>query len=63
MNTMLFFNPKTKESIRVKACQSKLGMWRDGCPSPAKVKRWAADEGLIHVTSKTKVSEITGAVA
>jgi hypothetical protein len=60
---MLFFNPKTKESIRVKACQSKAGMWVAGRPSPAKVKRWAADEGLIHVTSKTKMSDIIGAVA
>lgn len=62
MNTMLFFNPKTQKSIRVKACQSKAGIWVAGRPSPAKVKSWAAREGLIHVTSKTKMSDITGAV-
>lgn len=61
MNTMLFFNPKTKESVRTKACQSKAGMWHQGCPSPAKIKSWAAKNGLIHVTSKTKLSEIIGA--
>lgn len=62
MNTMLFFNPKTKESIRVKGCQSKAGMWFAGHPSPAKIKSWAAKNGLIHVTSKRKLSEIVGAV-
>jgi hypothetical protein len=63
MNTMLFYNPKTKESIRVKACQSKAGMWFAGRPSPAKIKSWAAREGLIHVTSRTKLAEVIGAVA
>lgn len=61
MNTVLFFKPKTKESIRVKGCQSKAGMWFAGRPSSAKLKSWAAREGLIHVTSKTKLSEIIGA--
>lgn len=61
MNTMFFFNPKTKESIRTEACQSKAGMWVFGRPSPAKIKSWAAKNGLIHVTSKTKLSEIIGA--
>ena len=61
MNTMHFFNPKTKEAVRVKGCQSKTGMWIHGAPSPAKLKSWAAREGLIHVTSKTKMSEIVGA--
>jgi hypothetical protein len=60
---MLFYNPKTKQSIRTKACQSKVGMWHDGHPSPAKIKSWAAREGLIHVTSRTKLGEIIGAVA
>ena len=63
MNTMFFFNPKTKEAIRTKGCQSKVGMWHDGRSSPAKIKSWAAKNGLIHVTSKTKMSEITGAQA
>jgi hypothetical protein len=58
MNTMLFYNPKTKESVRVKACQSKVGMWRDGRPSPAEIKSWAAKKGLIHITSRTKLGEI-----
>lgn len=58
MNTMLFFNPKNKESIRVKGCQSKAGMWIHGAPSPAKLKSWAAKNGLIHVTTKTKLSEV-----
>lgn len=58
MNTMLFWNPKTHESIRVKACQSKVGMWHDNAASPAKIKRWAVKNGLVHVTSKTKLGEI-----
>lgn len=61
MNTMLFFNPKTKKSVRVKACQSKAGIRYAGRPSPAKVKSWAIREGLIHVTTKTKMSDIIGA--
>ena len=61
MNTMLYYNPKTKESVRLKGCQSKQGMWRDNYPSPAKLKSWAAKEGLIHVTSRTKLAEILGA--
>jgi hypothetical protein len=63
MNTMLFYNPKTKESIRTKGCQSKAGMWNHHNPSPAKIKSWAAKEGLIHVTSRTKLAEVIGAVA
>lgn len=58
MNTMQFWDAKKKRRVIVKACQSKAGIWRHSNRSPAAIKRWAAKAGLVHVTSKTKLSEI-----
>ena len=59
MNTMLFWNPKDGQVLRVKITQSKQAMWRN---SSAHTRRsafgLAARQGWEHITTRTRLNRL-----
>lgn len=58
MNTILFFDPKSNKSFKVKVTQSKIAMWRGQGITRAAAFRAAKRNNWVHVTTKTKIKEI-----
>ena len=59
MNTILFWNPKDGQVLRVKITQRKLAMWRN---SRAHTRRsafaLAARQGWEHITTRTWLNRL-----
>jgi hypothetical protein len=59
MNTMLFWNPKTKKVVKFKVVQTKLGIWRNArAMTVAHIHKIAKRDGLVHFTTRTKLREV-----
>lgn len=59
MNTILFWDAKAKKAHSIKVTQSKRAIWRNpGVHTTASAHKLAKKNGWVHVTSKTKVSQL-----
>lgn len=58
MNTLLFFDPYSKKSFKVKVTQSKAAIWRGQGITRAAAFRAAKRNNWVHVTTKTKIKEL-----